>query len=84
MLVYGSIGDRFLAARALPHRSVFGTSGTVASFLVKAGGSYHLARVRSCIHRKTLQRHRLQNGCLEHAWLFPAQLSLEMPCATRA
>ena len=70
--------------RALPRRSMLGTLGSVARFLFKVGASHHLASVRSCINWQTIQRHWLQNGCLGHAWLFPARLTLEMPCATRA
>ena len=63
---------------------MLGALGSVASFLVNPEASYHLARVRSCVNRKTLQRHWLQNGFSGHAWLFPVLLRLEMPCATRA
>ena len=69
--------------RALPRRSMPGALGSVASFLVKAGASYHLARGRSCVNRQTLQKHWLQNGCSGHAWLLPTPLRLEVPCATR-
>ena len=63
---------------------MLGALGSVASFLVKAGASYHLGRGRSCVNQQTLQKHWLQNGCSGHAWLFPVHLRLEMPCATRS